>query len=1331
MASTTLTGVSAIVDISLENAGKAALDGGIATFGQVFNQGDLPAGQTLVAMVGGRPVPVQLDVTSRHPDGSVKMAVVSVERPELAAGASIDVTLARSAAAPVQEAVDLGAVATQHSVTVDITPAGQRKITIDVMDALRDALADGTASFWQEGPLATQARIEIDLPGSQRVIFDVTAFKDGEISVDASFNNDGAMEAVGGRANYGVAINVNGKTVLNEQVSQGQYQNWHTEFSSGGANGTQSLGDPASGWLNIRHDVSYLQGTGAVAAYDLSIPISETLLNQYSTAMSAPTWGQPLSANGVTQYMPMTGGRPDIGPTTASNTAWLMSGDARAAAYAMGQAEAASAVPWNFWDTANGTWLNTDNYARLWTDPRGGVGKPGDPKSGTLTQAVPNDTGWSPDRAHQPDLSTVPYILTGERWILDNLQAQASANIMGSWPSPRMNDEGLVVNNSQVRASAWSLRQIDNAAWLSPDGSVEQAYFQKISANNWDWLVSMIPEWTAVQGEAYGWLPGDYGGQGVIAPWQQDYLAAVTIAAASRGNADAMTFLEWQANFLLGRFLNEENGFNFHDGAAYNLTVSDSKTSQALQGNVFQTWSEMGAAMAARGMTLGEKWGNDGYAQWASATVAGIYLLTGSEKAAEVYKNLLLEQARYVDLDTLGKSPTYAITIPELFDLYAPVVKPPESGGENSNGGGTPGGGTTVPSDIITPNPAILTPQATTLGEGPDTLVLRISQDFYLASAQYKIFINGEAIGGTLVAGGQRKTGEYDTITLKGNWGDKVDFSIRFLNDRSTADGDRNLHIHSAILNGVDQKVAAPILRNETKNYTFNNPITDLQLPEALVAALVEGTRASDTLSGGKGDDIIRGHAGNDIMTGGAGADTFILNPGDGQDRVTDFVSGTDRLLFRGVDPESLKASVTKVDGVLGTLIRYGTGEDSVFLAGVRDLSPGDLVFANLPAASSQPLLLESNAPQAFEVSAPPTGNTTTINLGTGSDVLELHISQDSWQGPSQYTLNVNGWQYGGAISATALRSAGLYDTIKIYGTWKLDNLLTVNFLNDLWGGTPDKDRNLYVEQISINGKVLADAEMKFSISGAHTYTFSKPVAAKTLDLGSGSDTITLKMSQDFWDGSAQYTLSVNGKQIGGTLTAGGIKAYGDTDTITLRGNWGDTVNLTVNYLNDVWGGKAEWDRNLHIESISLNGVDTGTAATLKSTGAQHFTFYDSIALPTPSYAEILEGSAGVDTLIGGSGDDLLTGHAGNDILTGGGGADTFLFAGGHGNDVITDFESGIDRLLFVGVENADLKATSTTLNGVAGVSIVYSQDGDSVFLQGVSHLATGDLVFA
>jgi Ca2+-binding RTX toxin-like protein len=64
---------------------------------------------------------------------------------------------------------------------------------------------------------------------------------------------------------------------------------------------------------------------------------------------------------------------------------------------------------------------------------------------------------------------------------------------------------------------------------------------------------------------------------------------------------------------------------------------------------------------------------------------------------------------------------------------------------------------------------------------------------------------------------------------------------------------------------------------------------------------------------------------------------------------------------------------------------------------------------------------------------------------------------------------------------------------------------------------------------------------------------------------------------------------------------------------------------------------------------------------------------------------DTLNGGAGNDILLGGEGDDRLIGGNGIDVLTGGVGTDHFLFdrlLGKKNVDTITDFESGIDKIL-------------------------------------------------
>lgn len=837
-----------IASATFENAGQAALAGGISSFGMVFAPGSVLPGQMISALVGGVAGSAQMDVKTTYADGSVKMAVLTAERPNLSPGASAAIILTATPGQAAPTALDMVNGLAGHQAIIVLGGAG----TIDVLAALRDALAHGTASFWQQGALVSQARVEIDGAGSQRIVIDVAVFAHGGITLDVQIANDGAMGPSGGRVAQDVSIILDGRQVAHETLDQGQYQNWHAGFSSDGANGGQGLGDPAAGWLNIRHDIAALEATGAVANYNLSGGVAESLLQGYAAAAQAPGWEAPLGTHGVATYMPGTGGRSDIGFTTAPNAAWLISQDPRAAALAIGQAETASAVPWHMWDARHDTWLGTNTDPALWIDPRATT---------ALTQAPDGRTGWTLDSAHQPDLSFVPYVLTGERWMLDNLQAQAAWNILAQWPVSRGGDTDLVVRGNQVRGAAWSLRQIDEAAWASPDGSPEHTYFAAASAANWSWLVAQIPSWTAQQGEVHGWLPGDYGTPGALPPWQQDYFASTAIAAARHGNADAATFLEWEANFLIGRFTHAAQGFAQHDGAAYLIAIADAAT-----GTPYTSWAELGVRTAARGWSNGAGWAHSqgDYPQLALATLAGIAALGGPSAgaAAAAYHALLAEAPPFTSKADFASDPAFAIAAPGGAAVAVLPIAP-------------------LPVLIVlgddAANVIFLGDQATSAqafagddtiygGSGADRLDGGPGNDTFLVHSVQTLLIE--------------KPGEgYDTA-----WFDVSDATMGANIEKGALIGSAN-SLHGS----------------ETDEALVANPVIGSVLYGNGGDDILWGGKGVDTLFGGAGNDTFRGGGEADLLIGGTGDDTYVVsdvntrvieNPGEGQDTAWVAVSG-------------------------------------------------------------------------------------------------------------------------------------------------------------------------------------------------------------------------------------------------------------------------------------------------------------------------------------------------------------------------------------------------------------------------------------------------------
>ncbi|MGH7071965.1 MAG: Hint domain-containing protein, partial [Acetobacteraceae bacterium] len=249
---------------------------------------------------------------------------------------------------------------------------------------------------------------------------------------------------------------------------------------------------------------------------------------------------------------------------------------------------------------------------------------------------------------------------------LDQLNAQAEWGELDFWPASaaRNAGQGIVADDqSQVRGAAWSLREIDEAAYANPDGSAMKAYFTQLENANFQYLVSQIPTWTAQEGQAYGYLPSVYYGSN-LPPWEQDYFASTVVQAAEMGNQDAVQVLQWESNFLVGRFLNAANGFDPNDGIAYNLVTLDPSIDAP-----YTTWAEIEQATQAAGLSNGSGWtqSNGDYGQLALQSLAGIITVLGDPQAIKAYGWLLGSGAPYISEADFQNDPTYNI-VPRLSD---------------------------------------------------------------------------------------------------------------------------------------------------------------------------------------------------------------------------------------------------------------------------------------------------------------------------------------------------------------------------------------------------------------------------------------------------------------------------------------------------------------------------------------------------------------------------------------------------------------------------------------------------------------------------------------
>lgn len=102
------------------------------------------------------------------------------------------------------------------------------------------------------------------------------------------------------------------------------------------------------------------------------------------------------------------------------------------------------------------------------------------------------------------------------------------------------------------------------------------------------------------------------------------------------------------------------------------------------------------------------------------------------------------------------------------------------------------------------------------------------------------------------------------------------------------------------------------------------------------------GGTGADQISGGKGADSIKGGQGDDVISTGAGADTIIWASGDGDDVVTGFNAGKDKLQFEDltVFADLSARSTIAEDGLLIDL-----GDGSILLEGISDAGQVEFEF--------------------------------------------------------------------------------------------------------------------------------------------------------------------------------------------------------------------------------------------------------------------------------------------------------------------------------------------------------------------------------------------------
>ncbi len=537
------------------------------TFGQVFAPGHVPAGATLAARTaggGGTGLPVQIDAMATHSDGSLRHGVITTRIPVLPAGGVETIELVSANPGSGGGAVDVAELlASGFDTTVSLNVGG-----MVYSASARDLVIADSGRTWLQGPLVTEWIVSGPVTtssGAQHpqltAQFYIRAYAGiDRVRVDVIVENNWTFDAGTANRNYDVTITVGGNQVYARNAFQHYHHaRWRRVFWWGS--------EPE---IHLAHDASYLIATGAVPNYDQSVVVSATALNdEEQNWLNADT---DIGGAGLLEpFMPQPGGRQDIGPLPRFAARYLLSMDRRAGESTLGSGDLSGSWPIHLRDRNTGLPVSIETYPDIFWDNLPGTSA----GTGSLV----------PDRAHQPSLAYVPYLVTGDHYYLEEMQFWTTWNWVIAAPGDRDRGDGILGGNLQTRGHAWVLRNLGHTAYATPDVHPLKNYFIQRLNNAIAWYdVNFTNNPSANQ---LGWMSG-YAATGAYDPvwssWEDDFLTQVVGGLYDAGFAQSSDFLFYKARYAVG--LMTDPGYCYVFATAYRKVLGTG-------GNYFSTFSEI------------------------------------------------------------------------------------------------------------------------------------------------------------------------------------------------------------------------------------------------------------------------------------------------------------------------------------------------------------------------------------------------------------------------------------------------------------------------------------------------------------------------------------------------------------------------------------------------------------------------------------------------------------------------------------------------------------------------------------------------------------------
>lgn len=447
-----------ITNVVIESTSSSAQSNVPVTFGQVFKQGAVGSGSTVVLRQGSTAVPTQLDVKTRYGDGSVQHGIISARVPSLSGNGSVALTINSTGGSSGSGTSVSALLATAFDANVSLNVGGTTYSA-----SARELLGSQTPIQWLSGSVVSEWVVKGPVKTSGGAAhphlaaqFHVRAYGNpiDAVRVDVVIENGYTFVSSPSAFSYSSQITVGSQGVDSRSVNHAHHTRWHKRF-----------------WWNsspqayARIDHRYLQDTQFVPKYMDLTPSSS-----YLSGLTQQV--EPMQNGDQTDAMPDTGAQSGIGPLPRWTATFLVSGDRRAFNNMLANDDGASAYSIHYRDE------QTQQPVSVVDHPNSGLSYPNDVPTGS------GDSQWTHDKPHQPSQGYVSYLVTGDMFYMEEMQFWTSYNQLSTHSQYREGAKGLTIGRGQTREQAWVLRNMAQAARATPDGHPLKAKFtSNVNAN--------------------------------------------------------------------------------------------------------------------------------------------------------------------------------------------------------------------------------------------------------------------------------------------------------------------------------------------------------------------------------------------------------------------------------------------------------------------------------------------------------------------------------------------------------------------------------------------------------------------------------------------------------------------------------------------------------------------------------------------------------------------------------------------------------------------------------------------------------------------------------